>query len=366
MNTTGRELIRLTFFGEDGEVVHLTDFEVQPFSYEDLERATSDGPASEFTILRNVKILKEDGSEAFSDRKRVRIDGPTYPSFLVALVFGGWLPAAWAERHLMLLDSNVFTHLTGRFQNGSIKDHASPDLSDLFVNVPIRVNYLLSALEGCRRIPTENEVARSLMQARKRLTNALPTAIIHPPDLDVALRGVMGIIRNTTQSMEAEIRFIRACAPKVARSPNPKAPLPWNAEERIGILKEVIAEAEAQALTLHSGLCVLALLGCLVGPCGNAAIKLVKPNDIHEDGNAYNAWFDLHSLRVFIALSADEPQTKMAIVTGDRGMARFWAALGVHDARAVGVGVNFKANPNPSLFAFTDEEWTIANRWLRG
>lgn len=205
--------------GKDGEPPHtlgFTDAHVMPLGFDHLRDARLDRKLTIPLSFRNATVV--DTTIDGFDRSKpwnlsATLESP-FTSRAIGLFKGGWLPSAFAVTHqdtTLLVDRNVVTEIVGRFRGGR-KTGRQPNFLDLFAGEPIRINPLLFVLEGNRRtIPTPAEAEAQLIEVEATLRAALPeaTLVIGPE----SLKGALGLIYDSRESMERTQQFLRSIAP---------------------------------------------------------------------------------------------------------------------------------------------------------
>jgi hypothetical protein len=139
-----------------------------------------------------------------------------FTSRAIGLVKGGWLPPTLAatNKTTILIDRNIVTQIVGRFDSGKVVG-TDPDFLDLFADRPVRINPVLSAMEGnARAIPTVEQIREQLNEVVTKLKAALPAAkLVVGPD---SLTGALGLLDETRAGMAKKQQFLMRVAPGLA------------------------------------------------------------------------------------------------------------------------------------------------------
>jgi hypothetical protein len=249
-----------------------------------------------------------------------------YSSLAIGLVKGGWLPSGIALQNDMIVipDRCTVSELVGRFRDGKKTNDQNKDFLDLFADEPIRINPLLYVLEGnLRANPTPETVEQQFNEVCEKIKSSLPLSELVPTGRS-SLRGVVGIISDTRDSMARKQDFLMQLAPNL-RAPVSASRLPkvWDG---------VLATADACGVPRKS-LVVLAVLSAISVPNGRSPakrlLKLTESN--YSTDLAYNALADLRSLEVLMHLFALFPNERVLLCTGDKDLALFWAGIRAFD-----------------------------------
>jgi hypothetical protein len=244
----------------------------------------------------------------------------------IGLVKGGWLPSGIALQNDMIVipDRCTVSELVGRFRDGKKTNDQNKDFLDLFADEPIRINPLLYVLEGnLRANPTPETVEQQFNEVCEKIKSSLPLSELVPTGRS-SLRGVVGIISDTRDSMARKQDFLMQLAPNL-RAPVSASRLPkvWDG---------VLATADACGVPRKS-LVVLAVLSAISVPNGRSPakrlLKLTESN--YSTDLAYNALADLRSLEVLMHLFALFPNERVLLCTGDKDLALFWAGIRAFD-----------------------------------
>lgn len=309
-----------------GRIIDLVEWTVDPLGYDNLVAIPPNQSVTLPIQLHHTKILDQHGSPVHSDRASVSftLNSP-FSSNVIALVDGGWLPLILAARDKVILaDRNVVSEIQARFQDGekrtSVRDD---DFIDFFSKWPIRINPLLYAIEGNqRRSPTHAEAKAQIIEAARKIQQALPNATIEPDGM-AGLPGVIGLIQDGVADMQRKTQFLLSVAPRLMA--------PASKGQRTDTWQWILAQADETGVPRRS-FPVLAALSCLACPQAlNPAKQLLKPSHDYDKKKAYNALCDLRALELFVYASALFPELPATLCTKDRPLALFWAGLGIHN-----------------------------------
>jgi hypothetical protein len=271
-----------------------------------------------------------------------------YSTMGLALVRGGWLPVGMAisEGTTILLDRCVVSNLSRRFNAGKKVSEEDKDFLDFFCDTNIRLNPMLFALEGNgRKIPSSEEIESQLDEAYKKIRHALPSAQLMPPD-KTGLKGVVGIVQDTTENIERATKFLVNLSRKYFS--------PVSAKRLPNAWRDVLDAATEFGLT-HKSLVVLAALSAITVPLGKSPAKsLLKWRPGYSNGDAYNALADLRALDVLIHLFALFPDEDILLCTSDQDLCLFWSGIGASEFSLKSGVVTYKMSLVESLIPGMD------------
>ena len=331
--------------GGDPRTLSFANPQVQPLDFATLQCAKIHRPVTIPLVWRGGTLIDttiEGRTPGETVNASATLESP-FTSKAIGLVKGGWLPSAFAvmyQKTTVLVDRNVVSQITSRFENGKRRGKQEPDFIDLFADQPIRINPLLFVLEGNRRtIPTPDEAAAQLAEVEMKLRAALPEAeLAIGPD---SLKGALGLIEDSRASLDCKQRFLRHIAPRMI---SPVAQRDVEAR-----WKQIIASADLHSVPRQS-LVVLAALSAVAVPNGKSPAKrLLKFRNGYTDADAYNARADLRAIELFIGCHCLFPEEPMQLCTGDKDMALLWSGLQASNFGRCGTGFSYDMTPVEGL-----------------
>lgn len=309
-----------------GRIIDIVGGAIDPLGYDDLVSIRPNQPVTMPVQVRHAKVLDEHGKPIQTGRASVTttLNSP-FSSNVIALVNGGWLPSIWAAHGKVILsDRNVVSEIQARFQRGK-KRAGHDDFFDFAAKWPIRINPLLYAIEGNeKRQPTRAEIKTQILEAVRKIRQALPNAAIEPDGL-AGLQGAIGLIQDSASGMERKSRFLVSVAPSLMAT--------TSRDRRSDAWQWILAEANKVGISRLS-FPVLAALSCLASPQGdNPAKRILKPSAPYDEKKAYNALCDFRALELFVCVLSLFPNLPTTLCTMDRNLALFWIGSGIHNVR---------------------------------
>lgn len=266
-----------------------------------------------------------------------------YTTKTIGLVKGGWLPAGldFREDTIYLPDRCTISELKGHFHNGARKADRG-DFMDLFEGRRIRINPLLSALEGnVRANPSSEVIERSFEEACIKIKAALPMAELVPENAG-GFRGVVGIAHDTHARMSLEQDFLLHLAPKLHA--------PVGKKRKIRCWHEILTLADSLGISRVSLVVVAALSATSVPHGKSPAKRVLKLTEHYSTEDAYNALADLRALEILMCLFALFPQQPLMLCTSDKNLALLWAGIRASDFVWSGNSLKVRLSPVEGLF----------------
>ncbi len=250
-----------------------------------------------------------------------------HPVTVYSLVLGGVSPLALTSAAIHLLDRNVVSWI-GRERRGkpdSPRDAAMRWWLE-FLDTPTQsINPVLCAFEGNKsRIPTLDEFMDEYRRSCAKIGAYFRNARIVRHRDDDFLQLYQNVV-DLHARHHAEIDFLCEIAPEIAeRRPR----------RELAAIRNRILDA-AQRRRLGASLVLIATLSCLyegaTEATASAARGVIKPKPRYEPCAAHNAVSDVRAVEMLAAGASLGPET-LGLCTGDRRLARFWAALGITSA----------------------------------
>lgn len=241
------------------------------------------------------------------------------PATVYSLVLGGWSPLALTSASIHIIDRNILIWLRKSLSNGYRRDDYQANEWWLkFLDAPTQsINPICCALEGGqKRTPTLQEFEEEYLRAADELKFYFPKAkIIHQPEND--FKSTYQIVSNLQNRQSKEIDFLCSVSGLIAE----KVP-----KEKISKISDKIL-SDAESRKLKSPVVLIAALSCLYG--SDHARKLIKPSKSYNEGDAYNALADIHSLEM-LASATSLGQEVIGFCTRDKPLSAFWCQLGVN------------------------------------
>jgi hypothetical protein len=272
-----------------------------------------------------------------------------FTSRAIGLVKSGWLPPTLAasNKTTILIDKNIVSQILGRFDSGKAVG-TDPDFLDLFADRPVRINPVLSAMEGnTRAIPTPEQVREQLNEVVTKLQAALPSAKLVVGS--GSLTGALGLIEETRAGMARKQQFLMRVAPSLA-APVSKKNMPARRDA-------VLAMAD-ECGVLRGSLVVLAALSAIfVANGASPAKRLLKFKPGYREEDAYNGLADLRSLEMLIHLFGLFPNEPTMLCTADRDLALFWTGIRASDFGRNGAAATCKLAPIEELLPQPVNQW---------
>lgn len=216
----------------------------------------------------------------------------------------------------------------------------------------ILVNPLLCALESNKRVaPTQALIEQQFEEACIKIKNALPKATLIP-DRAEGIQGVMGILKDTQESMMRKKNFLLDVAPKI-HSPTSRI-------NRAKRWKLILDAADTHEVSRGSLVVFAALSSVSVNNGKSPARYLLKLKDKYVESDAYNALCDLRALELLICMFALFPNQRLMLCTKDVNLAIFWAGINVSEFFWSNGHVNFNISPVDALMPdVTPEEFNL-------
>jgi hypothetical protein len=306
-----------------GRSASFVGIEFQPLRYTDLHDKKLGDKVVIPLIWKDARVLESTIPEITVDEiasGNAELES-TYSSRAIGLVKGGWLPSWLAHKDNMVVlpDRCTVSEIARRFQDGEKTKADDQDFLDFFQGKRIRINPLLYALEGNRReSPSPELVEEQWEEACRKIKAALPLAQL-TPDSKGGLRGVIGLLEDTRDSMRRKERFLLCMATRLQA--------PVSASRRHYFWNEVLTIAKECGVPKNSLVVLAALSAVCVANGASPAKRLLKPSANYSAKDAYNALADLRSLEVLINLFAVFPNERLMLCTGDKNLALFWAGM---------------------------------------
>jgi hypothetical protein len=335
-------------------VVDFTSFRVEPLDGEALSRAKPGLPfEAELSIIGRCQIDSEEVGES------VRVTAPislTRSSDTVALVLGGWLPPVLeaGDDRVCILDKCAIGRILTRFdrERGSGRRGRQPDFLDFFEESPVRLNLILSALEGSdRRLPNADAIRHAILKEVAEIREVLPNARV-VPDLARAIAAAQGLASDRARVFPRQQAFLLAVAPLLKDN--------IGVRRRERVVSGIIEAARREGVDPRHPL-FIATLGCAYPSSAPLCRAVLKFRPGFSGADAYNAMCDVGNLSILIGLQAIYPAEQMAFYTADRGLARLWVGLRVSRPRLSGDG-GYQADMSPTLDVLDAEAWDV---WVR-
>lgn len=272
-----------------------------------------------------------------------------FTSRAIGLVRGGWLPPALAATNdtMILIDRNIVSQIVGRFDGGKAVS-TDPDFLDLFADRPVRINPVLSAMEGnTRAIPTPEQVREQLDEVVTKLQTALPSAKLVVGS--GSLTGALGLIEEARAGMERKQQFLMRVAPSLAA--------PVSRTNMHARRDQVLAVADQCGISRSSLVVLAALSAVFVANGASPAKRLLKFKADYREEDAYNALVDLRSLEMLIHIFALFPDAPTMLCTADRSLALFWTGIRAANFGRNGAAATCNLAPIDELLPGPANEW---------
>lgn len=348
----GGSVMRYVEQDPPNRVLDFTRFRVQPMDAEAFKRATP-GEAFEADLLVTGRCQMDTG-EILENVRATASFSSTRSSDTVSLVLGGWLPPTLdaGDDRVCILDKCAVARILTRFDStrGPSRRERGPDFLDFFEGSPVRLNLILSALEGYdRRVPNRDEIRHNLMKEVTEIRAALPKARI-VPDLASAISAAEGLAKDRARVFARQRHFLLTVGPLLRSD--------VGARRREMVVSKIIAAAANAGIDPRHPL-FIATLGCAYPKSRPLCRDVVKFKEDFNEKDAYNAVCDIGNLAILIGLQAIFPSEQMAFYTADRGLAGFWLGLRVANPRLKGRD-GYDAQMSPTSDVLDDDAW---DRW---
>ncbi|WP_292022156.1 MULTISPECIES: hypothetical protein [unclassified Brevundimonas] len=350
---------QITFIGHDfykgGPAPRLSfgSMTPQPLGYDELFATKAGRPVDIPVEWRDATVLEtnvEDLDTSLPYRVRGRLQSE-FTSGAIGLVKGGWLPsflASLAPDTVILLDRNIVTDIIGRFDRGGLKGR-EPDFIDLFADYEVRLNPMPFILEGNqKRRPSAVEIRDQLQRVKLALAYALPKArLMIAPNVET---GAVRMLDEAAPWFEAHQAFLLRVAPRLTST--------VGAGRRDRVWRDCLADADACGVK-RTSMILMAVLSALEDSRGNGpARSILKFKTGYVDTDAYNALCDFRAMEMLLNLAVHFPDKPAQFCTKDRGLALFWAGLGLKGSYSTGEGIVSDFNFHPAVLA----NWGVA-KW---
>lgn len=331
-------MIKLINKSDNGDTLEFLANNPLLLSYCDLVESKKSGKATlKFNTKAHEVIYNDEPIE-----KNGVISAPTTPKEkfkIYALTFGGWLPLSFVDNSIVLVDKNIIEHMRNLNNNPSNKELQSQAWwMEMSQSSDIVLNPLLYAFEDYRmKLPSFMEFKESFEYASAVIATYSDRLRLVKFD-DESFEAAYSIIQILSATIDSEIKFLMQTAPLVAKQ--------HKAQEFSMIEQEINQCVKDNKLTENS-LAYLLVMGCLYEN-GNHARKVLKPDELYTEKDAYNAIMDLTHLKVLI-LSRRLPEEKMFFCTDDYPLAALWLSLNPHDFVVRNGSINYKVDTSRLL-----------------
>ncbi len=282
--------------------------------------------------------------ELYDLRTRVQF---TEALTVFSLVRGGWTPMPFTMPPRFLVDRNVVSQLR-RIREGrnTPNSQALQWWTRLFEGGSATFNPLPYALEGAfRRAPSRNEFMQAYEEGVAELVQAFPrcqTIRYSPPIFDAAYSLIVDFDRRAAR----ETAFLIEVSPMITQRPS-EARL-WSTAQ------EVLQLADRHQIPRHS-LPPIAALSCVFedahGTVRSIGRALLKPRDNYAEEDAFNALSDIRHVEITATGQALFGPESFAFCTCDRGLARFWSALGLRGERTQREAIEWEFDLSTEIFS---------------
>ena len=242
----------------------------------------------------------------------------------VACVAGGWLPAAFAQADVFLLDANIAKNvrspLTGRDQRSESLLHGARAL-----------NPILAAMEGKnRRMPTLSDLAKRNSELCERLRKIYPNNVEGVKDTDLYL--VHNLQTSLQKQWQIFLLFLEDAWPLLGGMKKKESFSPRE------LFTELELRRERSNLNRDNLIYLLAVDSAFskkqIPPHSCPGRAIIKPHKQFSDELAYNVFSDIINFQI-AALSQTLPGKPLGtFCTADLGLAGAWALLRPGDSKS--------------------------------
>lgn len=312
-------VMALVYVTEYGEKAEIEPKKFIPLSYKDLPGKNSLIKLYPIEVISDS--IKINGHQKGPGTVSARIEFHEELN-IYALVKSGWLPMPFVLPPIFYVDQNVVLSIK-KIKTGSVRSDlkAKDWWFKFFKNKEITINPLFYALEGSKKKqPSYDELCVAYSEAKEEILEYLPNAKIIQYK-SAHFKGAYGLLSDLNKRTENEIKFLKICMPLVIE----RGPV-----NKLSQLRDEIIRI-ADSCHLKSGcLSLVAVLSCLYederGEGLLAARRILKPKTVYSDEDAYNSFFDLRMVELFLIFQPlnDKP---CALCTCDDGLAAFWCGI---------------------------------------
>lgn len=323
-------------------VIHLENFEIEPFGYEDLIENNPSKPLNVYVKLRHA-LLGEECENIELTNERYKSDSLLRSRFSTqsyALTQGGWFPPGLTtlEDPTYLLDRCAYNDVRS-FSAGGDDGVPTRDFLESLKKPGIKINLLPLLIEGNkRRKPTDSEVIDQYQEVIRNLSHVLPHASF-TPEGNPAIESAIDLISTSVMYNEQEISFIADIAHLLQS--------PIGRKRRDEVLQRIILSADLHEIGRTELVCLSAISAAACPQSNNPARSILKIRPGYGDEDIHNALADLRSLKLLIAMYSMAPENNNVFCTSDKNLALFWVGLQAG---------NFILNDTGLLFTFALSE----------
>lgn len=335
---------------EDGERhLVISDFEIEPFTYEQLAKANPEQMLDVVLSIRRGRIHETSvGIEPIPGSVSTTLKIPTsLKCQSYGLIAGGWMPPGlYAHRPCVFtLDRCSYGDLVEIVRKKGAAVHEA-DFLGWLARPGTMINYGLVVLEGSGgRQPTVLEMCAYAQHVHETLRAVLPQAILLPGAAEAAL-GSANLAAEPALSHEREIDFLRSIHHHLRN----QVPI----KRRNGAVAEIVAQADEHGLPRLSYLCLAAISTVLCDPGDNPARKMLKVDKLLTASGAYNALSDLRALKIHAELIGMFPEHRPIFCTSDKSLAKFWVATNPRNFRRTNNRTSYDVDYHPRWFPGLD------------
>jgi hypothetical protein len=277
---------------------------------------------------------------------------PLHPVDVWVLQLGGWFPIPFTTADVVLVDRNITITLDDLIKNPNRTDMiADKWWLDHLNSERFLINPILCAMEGeNREMPSFTAFCDEIFEATEILSVGLPKARIVHHDTSLLSQSYENVTATATRQLN-EVRFLLKIAPLIRSR--------VSAGKEKKIKDEIFNTACELNLRLNS-LVVICVLSCLYEPQNGSepmiGRRVLKPNQVYSEADAYNALSDIRSLEFLIGVCGLDGRNP-GLCTRDKFLAAFWVNLMVSEPVWTENNIFLaKLSPKSQLFPRLKEE----------